>query len=146
MTRGTSFQNRGKCRNGHCSKLSESAWSDLNKNGTILKLHDMCPNQNCKCQKQITFTPKQFQLEGSGFKSFMKKVFKGSKTAWDKFLKPAVNATAPVIGAAIAAKTKNPKAGQTTAQILKAISGGKILTLTDNYSGSGVRLGVMPRH
>ena len=81
MTRGENFQKRGKCRNGHCSSLSGSAWSDLNKNGTILKLHDMCPNQNCKCQKQITFTPKQFELEGSGFKSFMKKVFKGSKTA-----------------------------------------------------------------
>ena len=146
MTRGTDFQNRGKCRNGHCIKLSGSAWTDLNTNGTILKLHDMCPNQNCKCQKQITFTPRQFELEGGSLKSFMKKVFKGSKTAWNKFLKPAVNAAAPVIGMAVAAKSKNPKAGQATAQILKSISGGKILTLTDNYSGSGVRLGVMPRH
>ena len=143
MTRGTDFQNRGKCRNGHCSKLSGSAWTDLNTNGTILKLHDMCPNQNCKCQKQITFTPKQFELEGGSLKSFMKKVFKGSKTAWNKFLKPAVNAAAPVIGMAVAAKSKNPKAGQATTQILKSISGGKILTLTDNYSGSGVRLRVM---
>ena len=143
MTRGENFQKRGKCRNGHCSSLSRSAWSDLNKNGTILKLHDICPNQNCKCQKQITFSPKQFELEGSGFKSFMKKVFKGSKTAWDRFLRPAVNVAAPIVGMAVAAKSKNPKAGQATAQILKSISGGKILTLTDNYSGSGVRLRVM---
>ena len=70
----------------------------------------------------------------------MKKVFKGSKTAWNRFLKPAVNAAAPVIGMAIAAKSKNPKAGQATAQILKSISGGKILTLTDNYGGQGLYL------
>ena len=140
MTRGESFQKRGKCRNGHCIGLSGTAWSDLNTKGTILKLHDMCPNQNCKCQKQITFTPRQFELEGSGFKSFMKKVFKGSKTAWNKFLKPAVNAAAPVIGMALAAKSKNPKAGQATTQILKSISGRKILTLTENYIGGGLYL------
>ena len=143
MSRGENFQKRGKCNKGHCSTLSGAAWTDLNANGTILKLHDMCPNQNCKCQKQITFTPKQFELEGGSLKSFMKKVFKGSKTAWNCFLKPAVNAAAPVIGMAVAAKSKNPKAGQATTQILKSISGGKILTLTDNYSGSGVRLRVM---
>ena len=32
----------------------------------------MCHNPKCKCQKQITFTPKQFQLEGAGFKNTMK--------------------------------------------------------------------------
>ena len=74
------------------------------QNGTILRLHDMCPKQSCKCQKQITFTPRLFELEGSGLKSFMKKVFKGSKTAWNRFLKPAVNAAAPIVGLAVAAK------------------------------------------
>ena len=140
MTRGENFQKRGKCNKGHCSTLSGSAWTDLNSNETILKLHDMCPNQNCKSQKQITFTPRQFELEGGSLKSFMKKVFKGSKTAWNKFLKPVVNATAPVIGMAVAAKSKNPKAGQATTQILKSISGGKILTLTDNYNGGRLYL------
>ena len=114
MTRGENFQKRGKCRNGHCSTLSGVAWTDLNKNGTILKLRDICPNKNCKCQKQITFTPRQFELEGLGFKNFMKKVFKGSKTAWNRFLKPVVNEVAPVFGTMVAAKLKNPKAGQTT--------------------------------
>ena len=87
--------------------------------------------------KQVTFTPKQFEMEGSGFESFMKKVFTGSKTAWNRFLMPAVNAAAPVIGMAIAAKLKNPKAGQATAQILKSISVGRNLALTDIYNGSG---------
>ena len=143
MTRGTDFQARGKCKNGHCSGMSTSAWTDLNANGTLLKLHDMCPNARCKCQKQITFTPNQFQLEGSGFKDKMKKIFKGSEKAWNKFLKPAVNVAAPFIGMAVSAKTKNPRVGQATTNILKNISGGKILTLTDQYSGNGLRLKVM---
>ena len=81
-------------------------------------------------------------MEGGSLKMYVKKVFRGSKTAWNKFLKPAVNATAPVIGMAAAAKSKNPKAGQATAQIMKSISRGKKVTLFDNYSGSGVRLRV----
>ena len=47
--------------------MSNIAWCDLNSKN-ILILHDYCPNPKCKCQKQITFTPEQFQMEGSGFK------------------------------------------------------------------------------
>ena len=36
----------------------------------------MCHNTKRNCQKQIIFTPKQFQLEGIGFKNTMKKMFK----------------------------------------------------------------------
>ena len=43
----------------------------------------MCHNPKCKCQKQITFSPKQFQLEGAGFKNTMEKLFTGSQTAWN---------------------------------------------------------------
>ena len=43
---------------------------------------------------------------------------------------------------AVSAKTKNPKIGQATANILKNISGGKILSLTDMH-GRGLRLKVM---
>ena len=103
----------------------------------------MCHNPKCKCQKQITFSPNQFQLEGVGFKHTMKKIFKGSHTAWNKFLKPAINATAPIIGMAVSAKTKNPKVGAPTTNILKNISGGKILSLTDMHPGAGLRLRVM---
>ena len=79
MTRGEDFQKRDKSKNDHCSARSISAWTDLNTKGTILKVH-MCANQKCKCQKQITFTPKQFEMEGGSLKKFMKKVFTGSKT------------------------------------------------------------------
>ena len=40
---------------------------------------------------------------------------------------------------AVSAKTKNPKIGKATGNILKSISGGKVLTLTDQYGGSGLR-------
>ena len=122
--------------------MSNSAWCDLNNKITVLKLHDLCHNPECKCQKQITFTPKQFQLEGGSIKSKLEKFFRGTQTAWNKFLKPAVNVAAPFIGMAVSAKTKNPKDGQATTSILKSISGGKIVSLTEMH-GNGHRLKVM---
>ena len=115
----------------------------MDKNNSILKLHDMCANKNCNCQKQITFTPRQYMLEGGSIKTKLKKILKGTQKAWDSLLKPALNIASPYVGMAVSAKTKNPKTGQATGNILKSISGGKILTLTDQYSGIGVRLKVM---
>ena len=43
---------------------------------------------------------------------------------------------------AVSEKTKNPKIGQATTLILKTISGGKVLSLTDMH-GNGLRLKVM---
>ena len=142
MTEGEDFIKRGRCKNNHCSSMSNSAWTDLSSKGNILKLHDKCPNPKCGCQKIITFTPQQYMLEGGSIKSKLQKIFKGTQTAWNKFLKPAINATAPFIGMAVSAKTKNPKVGQATTNILKSISGGKILSLT-NIHGNGLRLKVM---
>ena len=143
MTKGEDFIKRGKCKNNHCSAMSNSAWTDLNKSCSIMKLHDKCPNPKCNCQKIITFTPKQYMLEGGSMKSKLQKLFRGTKTAWDKFLKPALNMASPYIGMAVSAKTKNPKIGQATTNVLKSISGGKILSLTDMHSGAGLRLRVM---
>ena len=122
--------------------MSNSAWCDLNKNCTVLKLHDMCHNPKCKCQKQITFSPNQFQLEGAGFKNTMKKIFKGSQTAWNKFLKPALKIATPIISTGVAMKTKSPQSAQVTTNILKSLTGGKSLSLTDMH-GNGLRLKVM---
>ena len=47
MTKGEEFIKRGKRKNKHCSSMSKSAWSDLNKVCSILKLHDKCPNPKC---------------------------------------------------------------------------------------------------
>ena len=122
--------------------MSNNAWCDLNSQGNILKLHDKCPNPKCIRQKIITFTPHQYMLEGGSIKSKLQKIFRGTQTAWDKFLKPGVNLAAPYIGMAVSAKTKNPEVGQATTNILKSISGGKILSLTDMH-GRGLRLKVM---
>ena len=50
---------KGRCKNKHCSSMSNSAWTDLNSQCNILKLHNKCPNPKCNCQKIITFTPHQ---------------------------------------------------------------------------------------
>ena len=117
MTKGEYFVKKGKCGHNHCSAMSNSAWCDLNSKGDILKLHDRCAK--CNSQKLITFTPRQYMLEGTGFRNTMKKIFKGSQTAWNKFLKPALNIASPYIGMAVSAKTIKPKIGQATANILK---------------------------
>ena len=122
--------------------MSKAAWCDLNKKCKVLKLHDMCHNPKYNCQKQITFSPKQFQKEGAGLKNTMKNIFEGSQTAWNKFLKPTINTPAPVIGMAGGAKSKNKQVGAATTKILKPLTGGKILSLTDMH-GNGSRLKVM---
>ena len=142
MTRGQDFIKNDNCTHGHRSAMSNSAWCDLNKNCTVLKLHDMCHNAKCKCQKQITFTPNQFQLEGGPIKSKLQKIFRGTASAWNKFIKPGLKMATPLISAAVAAKTKNPQSAQVANTILKSLTGGKILSLTDMH-GRGLRLKVM---
>ena len=122
--------------------MSNSAWCDINENCTVLKLHDMCHKPKCKCQKQITFSPNQFQLEGSGYKNTMKKTFKGSQTTWNRFRKPALKIATPIISAGVAMKTKKPQSAQVTSNIIKSSTGGTILSLTDRH-GRGLRLKVM---
>ena len=101
----------------------------------------MCHSPKGICQKQITFTPKQFQHEGGSRKSKQQNIFRGTQTAWNKLLKPAINATAPFFGMAVSAKTKNLKVGQATTNILNSISGGEILSLTDTHGrGSGIKV------
>ena len=138
MTKGEEFMRNAKGNHGHRSAMSNSALCDFNLIRTVLKLHDMSHNLKCNCQKQTIFTPKQFQLEGNGFKNTMKKRIKGSQIAWNKFLRPAINATAPFRGMAVSAKT-NPEVGTATSNILKSRSGGKILSLTV-MRGHGLRL------
>ena len=69
----------------------------------------MCLNPKCNCHKQITFTPKQFQLESGSAESKLKSIFKGTKTAWNKLLEPALNIASSSCGRVVAAKTENLK-------------------------------------
>ena len=47
MSRAQNFIQKGKCKNYHCSAMSNPAWTDLNSKGDILKLHDKVPNPKC---------------------------------------------------------------------------------------------------
>ena len=142
MTKGENFIKRGRCKNKHCSSMSISSWTDLNSKGNILKIHDKCPNPKCGRQKIITFTPHQYMLEGGSIKSKLQKIFRGTKKAWDSFIKPGLKMATPLLSAAVAAKRKNPQSAQVTNGILKSLTGGKILSLTDMH-GRGLRLKVM---
>ena len=57
-------------------------------------------------------------------------------------MKPTLNTLVPVIGMAVGAKTKIKQVGAAATNILKPITGGKILSLTDMH-GRGLRLKVM---
>ena len=142
MTRAENSMKKGKCSKNHCSSMSNQAWTDLNSQGNILKLHDKCPNPKCGCQKIITFTPHHYMLEGGSIKSKLQKIFRGTKSAWDKFIKPGLKMATPLISAAVAAKTKKPQSAQVTNSFLKSLTGGKVLSLTDMH-GNGLRLKVM---
>ena len=142
MIEGEIFLKNAFCKPGHRSAMSNSAWCDLKKDCIVLKLHDMSHNPKCICQKQINFTPREFQLEVGSIRSKLQKNSTGTQTAWNKFLKSAVNVAAPFIGMAVSAKTKNPKVGQATTSILKITSCVKLLSLTDMHC-NGLRLNVV---
>ena len=90
----------------------------------------------------ITFTPHQCMLEGGSSKSKLQKVFRGTQTAWNKYIKPGLKLAAQLISIAIAAKTRNPQSAQITSDTLKTLTGGKILSLTDMH-GNGLRFKVL---
>ena len=133
---------KGRCKNKHCSAMSNSASCDLNSKGDILKLHDKGPNPNCNCQKVITSKPHQYILEGGSIKPKLQKIFGGTKKAWDSFIKPGLKMATSLISATVAAKTKSPHSIRITNKISKSLTGGKILSLTDIH-GRGLRLKVM---
>ena len=84
-------------------------------------------------------------LEDGSIKSKLQKIFRGTKKAWDSFIKPGLKMATPLKSAAVAAKTKSPQSAQLTNNILKSLTGGKILSLTDMH-GHGLRLKVMLNH
>ena len=90
MTPGKKFQERAKCKRGHCSPILKSKWCDLNSRGDFLNLRDRCPNSTYECLKQTNSTPGQFQLEGNGFAIKLQKIVTGTQKAWDRNLKRAL--------------------------------------------------------
>ena len=72
-------------------------------------------------------------LDCGSKESKLQKLFKGSQTAWNNFLKPTINNLAPIIGTVVGTKSKNAQIGAATANILKSLTGGKIFSLTALY-------------
>ena len=79
MTKGEPFMKNSERKHGHRAPVSRNAWCELNSNCTFSKIHDMCHNPKCNCQKQTAFATKRMQLEGAGFKNARRKIFKGTE-------------------------------------------------------------------
>ena len=60
--------------------FSSKLWNDENVNGTLLKLHGMLPNSDCKCQKLKIFSRKEFKPQTKGNQIDYGKIF---QTNWD---------------------------------------------------------------
>ena len=119
--------------------------------GLYLKGYCHC----CNKIKSLPYTPQQLEVEGEGIKKFFKNV-------WNKALKPAGTHVGkniikdPVRALQIAsqlgasAASKNPtaimnagmQAGRFGISGRGMISGGKLVTLTDEYGGNGLYLKV----
>ena len=140
MTRGEAFMRKGKCKNKQSSHLSTSAWCGLDSKGDKLKLHDMYPNPECECQKEISLSPKHFHFDGAGFKNLLQKLLKEHRLLGRKLLKPALNMKTPVIIMVLSSKTKSPYVGQGATKFLESISRGTVLFLTDmDRNGLGLK-------
>ena len=81
-------------------------------------------------------------LEGGSIKYKLQKPFRVTKKAWDSFIRPGLKMATPLISAAVAAKTRNPQSAQITINVLKSLTSGKVLGLTD-MRGCGLRIKVM---
>ena len=82
-------------------------------------------------------------VEVNRIKTRLRKTFKSTQKAWDRFLKPALSVTAPLIGMPAGYEIKIPKPVQALTIILESISGGRVLSLTDLHSGCKLKLKVM---
>ena len=78
QTKSEKFQKLANCKNNHSSPISNTACTHLNSKADVVKLQNLCGKDGCKCQIRVCFTPKQFEMEGAGFKNLMKKNLKGS--------------------------------------------------------------------
>ena len=128
VTRSEKLKQKGKSENNHSSRMSNNAWCELNKDGTILKLHDKCPKIIfLKVKNKNFFAVDDLKRKVLDLNANSRKDFEGAQTAWHKLLKPTFNVAAPFLGLAVSAKTKNLEVGESTNEKLESISGGKFL-------------------
>ena len=138
-TRGQNFERTAKCKHKQCCTMSTSPWCEFNFLETISKLHDMSANIKRNSQEQLTFTPRQLEMKGTGYKSKLKEFFRGTEKAWNKLIKPGVNVAASFMAMAVGSEPKNPNVGQATTNISKNIFGGRVISLTNPHSENVLR-------
>ena len=86
--------------------MSNQARCDSKSIRIIFRLHDFRLNSKCNYQKQINFTPRQFQLEVTGFKGRLRKFVKLTDKKWNNFSKPGLKLDSTSFSKAGATKTK----------------------------------------
>ena len=87
-TREQELDQKGKCQKNLKSPISNRNWYDINTLGVIPKLYKMCLNPECKCQKQLTFPPRQNQLKKMVLKTNTNKNSGDQKTLGKNFQTP----------------------------------------------------------
>ena len=97
------------------------------------------PNVNVK--NKVLLLLDNFSLKELDLKLNYRELLKSFKQLGINFLKTAPDMTTPLVGMAVGAKTKNPQVAQATTNILKTVSAGKLLRLT-NMHGHGLQLRV----
>ena len=93
---------KGKCKNIHSSSMSNSAWCDLNSKGNILKPYDKVPILNTIVKQLLLLHLMSICWKLDRLKANYKKIFRGTKKAWDIFLEPGLKMATPLISATVA--------------------------------------------
>ena len=71
------------------------------------------------------------------------KIFNWIEKMCNTFINPGIKIASPFMSAGVAAKNKNPQSAEITSNILKSLTVGKVLSLTEMHSAAGWRLRVM---
>ena len=79
MTRGETFVKNAKCTHGHRSARSNTAWCDLNKICSVLKIHDMCLSLKVIVRNKLLLLLNNFNLKVDGWKANCKIFLKEHK-------------------------------------------------------------------
>ena len=90
-------------------------------------------NQNVNVKSKLLLLQSNFNWKVVVLRIQWKKYSKVSKKCWIYCFKPGLKIATLVITAGIVAKMKTPQACQVTSNILKSLTGGKNLSLTDMH-------------
>ena len=122
MTRGEVLIETGKCKSKHCSPMSNAACCDLNSGGNILNYMILVIIQDVNVRKNLLLLENIFNSKELVQKILRKKYSTGLKNCEIFSLNQDW-----ILSASVVAKTKNPEAGEVTSDILKSLTGERVL-------------------